>query len=285
MANIDFTDKKTLFKYAPGNGQRRKMKPGRVSLVVLLAAGALLSVFLLAARTGRPAAPDLAPAGPTQAEREAAYRGILERLAGERARLYGEWRTAPTAEGRRETLAKAAKLFSESLVKDVIPCWYGTGYDFNGATETPGVGGISCGHFVTTVLRDAGLRLDRIALAQQPSEALIRSLVAEVSIRRYSGLSGKEFLAALATLPSGVYVLGLDKHVGFLVVDSSGGSSGVSFVHSTLLRPFSVVREPAASSRALMTSAYRVLGNLSGDEGLLRKWLAQEKIATRRGVD
>ncbi len=285
MANIDFTDKRTLLKYAPGNRTKKKLKPGRMVLAVVIAAGAFLSVFSLAARTMLPGSGGQTPAGGSPSEKEMAYRQLLERAARKRALLYENWLTASGAAERRQTLAAASSLFSDTLLRDVIPSWYGTGYDFNGATDTPGVGSISCGHFVTTALRDAGLRLERIALAQLPSEEIIRSLAAASSIRRYSGLSGEEFLAALGDLDPGLYLLGLDKHIGFLSIESSGGSPAAFFIHSTLLSPASVVREPAASSHALMTSAYRVLGNLSADRSLLEKWLTQAKIATRGGSD
>jgi len=143
-------------------------------------------------------------------------------------------------------------------------------------TETPGSGEIACGYFVATVLRDAGVRLDRVSLAQQPSELMIRSLVAEENIYRYSDLSGRAFLERLHRLPSGVYILGLDKHVGLLVLSESAPV----FIHSSYLRPYGVVREQAATSRALMRSRYRVLGNLTGDSSFLLKWLGGERIRT-----
>ncbi len=278
MANIDFTNRKTFLKFETGNRPRRKARGAGIVLV----AGACIVVFLAAfvpvalsgsgSGGGRPEARN--PAGA-----ETAYRLTLDRLERERAGLAGKLAAAPGVRARRAALREASADFSAAVVHGIIPFWYGTGYDFNGATAVPGVGGISCGHFVTTVLRDAGLKIDRIALAQLPSETLIRTLVPEESILRYSNVSGEAFLDACRGLAPGLYVLGLDKHVGFLVIDSAGAS----FIHSTLLPPYSVVREPAASSRALMRSAYRVLGNLSGDKSFLLKWLGKEAVITPRG--
>ncbi|MBN2354208.1 MAG: hypothetical protein JXD23_16690 [Spirochaetales bacterium] len=276
MAAIDFTDRRTFLKYAAGarHGKRRGRRLAAV-LALGLCAGALLAAFAPAALSG---SSHSRGAGAKAAEdKEAAYRAALDKLERERAALAAGWNAARGAGEKRHVLAEASAAWSNAVVNTIIPFWYGTGYDFNGTTSVPGAGGISCGHFVATVLRDSGLRLDRIVLGQEPSETLIRSLVDVTSIRRYSNASGAEFLAACRKLAPGLYVLGLDKHVGFLSVDSSG----VYFIHSTLLAPYSVVREPASSSRALMTSSYRVLGALSSDTRLLSRWLGGGKIPAR----
>ncbi len=267
MANIDFTDRRTFLKYSAGHRPKKHGRRLAAALAVVLCAGTLLAAFVPAALSGTTLARSqtVTSAG----DKEIAYRSALGKLERERAALAAEWSAARGAGEKRAVLARASTVWSAAVENEIIPFWYGTGYDFNGTTSVPGIGGISCGHFVTTVLRDSGLRLDRIGLGQEPSETLIRSLVDETSIRRYSNASGAEFLASCRKLSPGMYVLGLDKHVGFLAVDSSG----LYFIHSTLLAPDSVVREPASSSRTLMTSAYRVLGALSSDERLLSRWL------------
>jgi hypothetical protein len=279
MANIDFTDQNTLLRFAPGNRPKKKTRALSVMVVIALIVGVLLAIVFFAAQAGRPGDSEFAVGA--HISRETRYQAGLARLAGERSQLFAGWQSAETAAARKKALDQAAALLFASIENDIIPLWYGTPYGFNGATALPGAGSISCGHFVTTVLRDAGLKLDRIGLAQEPSELIIQSLVAEESIRRYSHLSGEEFLKAIKTLPPGLFVLGLDKHVGFLDI----GPAGVFFIHSTLLAPYSVVREPASSSHSLMTSAYRVLGSLSADRSLILKWLRQEKIATRHGAE
>ena len=39
----------------------------------------------------------------------------------------------------------AERRFIEFVVDSLLPCWYGTPWDFNGITETPGQGKIACG--------------------------------------------------------------------------------------------------------------------------------------------
>jgi hypothetical protein len=114
-------------------------------------------------------------------------------------------------------------------------------------------------------------------MARRPSEAIIRSLVSERYIRRFSDAPIERFVAAVRRMGPGLYLVGLDNHVGFLVVERDAAS----FVHSTYLRPTCVTAEPASTSPALVASRYRVVGRLSADPALLRKWLTGERIATR----
>ncbi|HEQ72248.1 MAG TPA: peptidoglycan endopeptidase [Spirochaetia bacterium] len=214
--------------------------------------------------------------GKSRTDIKAEYDFVVNGIADRRRTLYAAWQDATGTQARRKVVATARTEVTRAILDEIVPYWIGTPWAFHGMTETPGSGEIACGYFVATVLRDAGVRLDRVSLAQQPSELMIRSLVAEENIYRYSDLSGRAFLERLHRLPSGVYILGLDKHVGLLVLSESAPV----FIHSSYLRPYGVVREQAATSRALMRSRYRVLGNLTGDSSFLLKWLGGERIRT-----
>jgi hypothetical protein len=67
-------------------------------------------------------------------------------------------------------------LYGRFIVDSIIPYWFGTKWNFYGTTEVPRNGSIACGYFVTTVLRDAGLRINRIKLAQAASEEMMKSV-------------------------------------------------------------------------------------------------------------
>jgi len=54
----------------------------------------------------------------------------------------------------------------------------------------------------------------------------------------------------------GIYIVGLDIHVGFIV--NTGGE--VYLVHSSYVEPYTVVKEKAIDSLILSSSNYRVLG-------------------------
>ena len=71
----------------------------------------------------------------------------------------------------------------------------------------------------------------------------------------------------------GLYIVGLDYHVGFISVESSG----IYFVHSSYQQPQAVIREIASESRILNDSKYRVIGKLN-DKKFLTGWLSKENF-------
>ena len=194
-----------------------------------------------------------------------------------RANLWERYQRASGA-GRADAIARAQELMRQSVAESVAPFWYGTSWDFNGTSETPGEGAIACGYFVTTVLRDIGFELERVTLAQQPSEAIIRSLVGGTHIKRYSDVPIATFVDSVRGWGIGLYVVGLDCHVGFIICDGDD----VHFLHSSYADPLCVLSESADEARILGASRYRVLGKLTGDPELARKWMAGEFIPTLR---
>lgn len=170
-----------------------------------------------------------------------------------------------------------AALLYRAVFRQLAPNWYGTRWSFNGHTELPQNGSIACGYFVSTLLRDAGLKVQRVKLAQQPSEWIIQSLVGEKYIKRFRRQSLPAFVESVRVWGKGLYVVGLDNHTGFVVHDGNR----IWFVHASYLAPYQVVREPALSSAALAASHYRVLGKLA-DPVLLQAWVDDRPIDTRQ---
>jgi hypothetical protein len=160
------------------------------------------------------------------------------------------------------------KSFSNQLMNKIFPYWYGTDWDFNGTTQKPNEGSIACGYFVTTTLRDMGVDLNRVKLAQCASEEMIKKLVSEDNIYRFSNKNIQEFEQTLQEKGNGIYVVGLDNHTGFLYLSEEGNY----FIHSSGARPFKVVKEKFMESTLLMKSKYRVVGKLSSDKELLSNW-------------
>ncbi|GAL85710.1 hypothetical protein Emtol_1001 [Sporocytophaga myxococcoides] len=170
---------------------------------------------------------------------------------------------------KRADKAELEKNFLNLINKKVFPYWYGTKWDFNGTTETPNDGSIACGYFVTTVLRDMGVPIKRSRMAQCPSEEMIRSLVSKKNVHHLSGIDINTFETKLKQFGNGIYVTGLDKHTGFILLSDEGNY----FIHSSGMYPFQVVKEPLLESNVLIKSNYRVVGKISSDEGFLRKWV------------
>lgn len=164
--------------------------------------------------------------------------------------------------------AQKDSLLRNAVSEKLFPYWEGTRWGFNGTTEIPGEGKIACGYFVTTLLRDCGIELDRVRLARMGSEEMIEELVTDSSISRYSHVDLQKFIADIKTHGDNLYVLGLDTHVGFLVCEKGT----CWFIHSSGGYPWCVVKEQAEKCAALEHSNYRVAGRVTGDEKFLARW-------------
>lgn len=238
------------------------------------------------AETPAPVAPPRAIALPSSTtrtpadvqEKRKAYRNTLDALAEARAALRTRYTAAPNTKARTAALDAARETLTRTLLTDIFPAWDGTAWDFNGISEKPGEGAIACGYFVTTTLRDSGLKLPRIKLAQQPSQTIIRSLCEQDTIRVYYEKPLDTIVQYLKDHGPGIYIVGLDCHTGFVVHDAGQ----MRFVHSSYFRPpLAVISEPLDSDNPLHRSKYRMIGKCLGDE-LVRQWLTQEDIPMKK---
>lgn len=169
-----------------------------------------------------------------------------------------------------EKLIQGRELFTNLLVDSIFNYWYGTKWDFNGHTKTPRNGEIACGYFITTTLKDLGIRLNRIKLAQQASSEIIKKLCKPSTIKMYSNLNQlKSYLAPLKD--NEILILGLDYHVGFVV--KRGGKN--YFIHSNYIEREGVIKEELATSMAIQSSNIYMIGNISQNDPLILDWLNQ----------
>lgn len=214
-------------------------------------------------------------ASPPDSLRAASYDSLLVRLdtlRSVRVRTYA----ATPASGRDSILDEARRELISAVVDSIAPFWMGTPWDFNGTTEEPGEGMIACGYFVSTLLRDAGLKVERVKMAQQASEKIVKTLATKDLIKRFRNTEFPHFIDTMRNWGAGLYVVGLDYHVGFLHHDGEK----VWFIHSSYIAPKCVIREPAGSSLILAASKYRVVGKISENDELVRKWLRGERVRT-----
>ncbi len=206
------------------------------------------------------------------------YPELLKRIGRQRLKLQNQFNNAAT-DAERQLIIDAGRKYIISVIADsLIPCWYGTPWDFYGQTQKPNQGSIACGYFVSTILKHAGFQVERTLLAQQASELIIKSLTSEKYIKRFSNIVITDFIEKIKNAGAGLFIVGLDYHTGFLYNDGSG----IYFLHSAYLEPLCVVRESALKSVILSASAYRVTGKITDDDALIRKWLKGTAISTRR---
>jgi hypothetical protein len=230
----------------------------------------LLALAACDGGSGGRGGPDSTPAAPVEYDR------MVVALSHERAALADEWRAAGDDEAARAPVReRAARLLLHRLRDDLLPAWNGTPWSFSGTAAAPGARPIACGYFVSTALEHAGLPVERRRLAQQAAEDIILTLVPESRVARFKRVPLDTFVSAVARRGDGLYLVGLDYHVGFLVVE--GGQ--VYFHHASNVSG-AVVREPALTSTALARSSYRVVGKML-DASLVEAWLEGRLIPTR----
>jgi hypothetical protein len=221
---------------------------------------------LLAPPPPRPAVPPR----PKNAYDALKYDIELERTRFAQRRAYGE------------QVDDALLATLNARLTELMDTWKGTRWSYSGTTQVPKKGKIACGYFVSTVLEHAGFVVDRVDLARQPSEQIVRTLVPDPEIERFSRVSRDYVADRVLAQGDGVYIVGLDTHVGFLVnAPGTKKNERVTFCHSTRRdRKAGVVCEEARTSPSLK-SRYTVLGKL-GAPMLVEAWLAETPLPTAR---
>lgn len=168
-------------------------------------------------------------------------------------------------------LAECSVVLEKALTDSIFPAWYNTKWDFNGTSNIPGEGEIACGYFVSTTLKHAGFHVNRYKLAQQASSIIVSQVCGSTYMKKVVTLERvKKYMQAL---PEGLYIVGLDYHVGFIQIKDHKAY----FIHSDYINN-KVTRELALESLAFQSSNVFVLGQVSNNAPLLKKWLSNTKI-------
>lgn len=219
---------------------------------------------------------------------------LWERAVGdletERRRLAAAYQAAPDARGRAAIRDQASRLLVRAIRDDLAPQWLGMpwGLGRNSTATRPFEPGhvVGCSYFVGSILRGAGFRLhDRFKLAQAAALIIQRSLVRPgAKVHRYTSIPPAELAARVAALGDGVYVIGLDVHVGFVVVRGPD----VRFVHASYTGARVVTDEPLATAAAIANSRPRgyfvsplVVDDGPADDWLVERWLAAAPVGPR----
>lgn len=205
------------------------------------------------------------------------YTTLSDDLESHRKLLSAEYAKAANDEERAAILGQARGLLENSLPR-LMRCWLGTPWDFNGIAHEPGGGKVACGYFVSSVLQDAGFKVEWAPLAQQASQNILGTFLPQDEMKIRVGIKYDKFLSEVTASGAGVYIVGLDSHVAFLIVDDEGE---ISFIHSSGASPYCVVDESREEARVLRSSRYRVTGNITGNGQVIRSWLLGSAFKTR----
>ncbi len=195
------------------------------------------------------------------------YKAVLKEIEAKKSAFQTSYSNANET-SKAKIIEETRTYLTKVIVKDIFKQWYGTKWDFNGTTRTPQKGEIACGYFVTTVLVDVGFKIPRIKWAQSASEVFIKKL-APNNLKRFTDRPISEVKKYLFAAGDGLYLVGLDNHVGFVLVDGKS----ISFIHSNYYYPeVGVMKEDISTKNPLKDSHYRIFGKLLTDEMVIN-WL------------
>lgn len=166
-------------------------------------------------------------------------------------------------------LKQANDLWVSSIGTDLFSYWKNTAWDFNGTSTVPGEGSIACGFFVTTLLQDMDLNINRRKLAICASSEMMKSLVPHQPLLNLSNLAYPDFVNTMQKAGKGVYIIGLDFHTGFILHDGTD----TWFIHSNYINREGVVKELLKNSAALKASKTKWVISISTDRLFIERWL------------
>lgn len=201
------------------------------------------------------------------------YPEVLQHIESERKYFLKSYQSAKSTKEKNEILDQAGRFLNRILPDKILPAWYGTLWSFNGDAEFPLKGRIACGSFVEKVLKHSGFQIDS-RMSAQPSEYIIMNMVNDNRIERFSNIPIERFNEAMKKMGEGIYIVGLDNHVGFLYIHK--GKYRFVHAHGYLC----VLPEIPSLSPTLRKSEYRVIGKLFDNE-MIEQWLSGEDIPLR----
>lgn len=198
----------------------------------------------------------------TAAERQARYMNLRNSIAGMQQQLSDA------------TVNEARQYILSTLTDSIFPYWYDTPWDFNGTTQEPQQGSIACGFFISTTLQHAGFNIDRIKCGQQASSVFINIMCKKSSVKWISNNDTVKLVKHLLSQPDGLYLIGLDYHTGFIQKQGTD----LWMIHAAFWPHYKVVKERVQESAHIKESKIFMVGDLLGNDELVRKWMKKERI-------
>ncbi|MCB9560832.1 MAG: hypothetical protein H6708_10535 [Kofleriaceae bacterium] len=235
--------------------------------------------------------PDAARTAAADPARDRDFDATLAAIGERRAQLGRAYAAAHDDAGRAAVRAEARAYLLRTIDQDLFPPWLGTpwGLGRNSTSTRPHQPGmtVGCSYFVTSILGNAGFRLDdRYRFAQAPALDIQRSLArGSHAIARFLSIPADQLARRIAALGDGLYLIGLSNHVGWVVVDGDR----VRLVHASYTGGRVVSDEPLAGAVAIDASrkaGYFVSPVIVADarnDWLIDAWLRGATVRFRGG--
>jgi hypothetical protein len=221
-------------------------------------------------------------AGPA-ADRDQAFDDAVAAISTTRTALARRFAAARGAKAKAAIRAEARAALLATIDDELVPAWLGTPWGLGGnSTATrphePDMT-VGCSYFVTSMLGNVGVVLSsRYKFAQAAALHIQRSLApGRDAIHRYYSIPADALERAIRSLGDGLYLIGLNNHVGFVLV----GDGQVRFIHASYTNGV-VSDEPLATAAAIANSrsaGYFVSPVFApGNDWLIDRWLRGETV-------
>ncbi len=168
-------------------------------------------------------------------------------------------------------IKEAGKFIDEAIINSIIPFWYGTQWDFSGYTHKPNNGFVGCSYFVSTTLKHSGFNLNRYHLAQQNPLNEAKTLQINDSLIEF--FNSEDLGLDTKNLANGLYFVGLDSHVGYLLIRENKSF----FINSSYMPPICVEIQYAESSEVFKSYVYYIVA-IGNNSSLVKKWILGSEI-------
>lgn len=211
-----------------------------------------------------------------QAVKEKKYTQFKARQEHKRQLFYEEYHRSGE-QHRKDLISLSQRYIYKTMVDTIFPFWYDTRWDYNGITQTPGKGAIACGYFVTTTLRDMGFKVERARLAQQASANIITSICGEGKTKVIGHNNIDALEKYLLTQEDGLFIMGLDNHIGYL---HKQGESIYAIHSNGVSGSMKVVKEPMRLCKLILKSNAYYISALTGNKRAHQKWIQKESFKT-----
>jgi len=199
------------------------------------------------------------------------YQAMEEKTAEDRAAIKLLWAATPGL-SRAERLTQLEQHLL-GRIDALHKRWLGTRWGLGmPQTTRPQQGKVNCGLFVALILRYAGFNFNIWTFNRQAARDAIWSMAPRGQRRSFYRVKMKRFLAGVKKMGPGLFLIGLDFHIGFLRQDEAG----LRFVHASYVDK-KVVDEPASEAIPILTSRSRVVGKILQPK-MLRWWLTDRRI-------
>ncbi len=205
----------------------------------------------------------------TAIARPATHQEYKELIAKRQSTLRKQWQGRRLTPKQSEALSRELIASLDTLADYWIGSSWGRGVP---QSNTPHQGKTNCGTFVGTLLRDAGFVVDIKKLQRLPSQGIIRSFVRGNRFKKSSGTSMDRFLTGVKKMGPGLFIIGMDAHVGLLIQTDTE----LHYMHSSS-ETGKVVKEPAAKAWTIESSRYRVVGKILSTKNM-QDWLRGRRI-------